>query len=162
MRNDLTAARLRELLHYDPETGLFTRLVATKGPKGAIGAVAGCLDRKGHRYIRVDGTSYAAHRLAWLYAYGEWPRDMIDHVNGEKDDNRLFNLRDVDMCINMQNRRHSNNRLGLLGVSAHKNRFRALIEVDGKSMRLGNFATPQLAHAAYVAAKRVHHPGCTI
>jgi hypothetical protein len=162
MRNDLTAARLRELLHFDAETGVFTRLMATRGPSGAVGARVGWLDGKGHRYICVEGVVYAAHRLAWLYAYGIWPRDMIDHINGEKDDNRLPNLRDVGMCINMQNKRHSNNSVGLLGVSKHKKRFRACIEVEGKNRYLGLFLTPELAHAAYVAAKRQFHEGCTI
>jgi hypothetical protein len=161
MRNDLTAARLRELLHYDPETGVFTRVTSNPATNGRP---VGWLDGEGHRYLRVGGVIYAAHRLAWLFSYGEWPRDVIDHVNGEKDDNRLPNLRDVDMYINMQNIRRAriDSSTGILGVSQYKKRFRADIKVNGKRKYLGNFITPELAHAAYVAAKRLYHPGCTI
>ena len=88
----LTAARLRELLQYDPETGVFTRLVKTSnGIK--VGDVAGTADARGYILIRVDGWLHLAHRLAWLHMTCEWPKGMIDHINGVRDDNRWSNLR---------------------------------------------------------------------
>lgn len=160
----LTQARLRELLHYDPETGVFTRLVARKGPKAWVGCVAGSPDRKGYTSIVIDQERHAAHRLAWFYVHGSWPDGQIDHINGVKDDNRLANLRVVSNQVNGQNSRvaRSSNRVGLLGVTPWKKRFRASIYINGRSVYLGLFAEPEQAHAAYVEAKRQIHPGCTI
>ena len=88
----LTAAQLRELLQYDPETGVVTRLVkSSNGIK--VGDVAGTADARGYILIRVDGWLHLAHRLAWLHMTCEWPKGMIDHINGVRDDNRWSNLR---------------------------------------------------------------------
>ena len=82
---ELTAARLRKMLHYDPETGVFTRLWT--------GNVTGCPDAKGYLRIAADGRSYRAHRLAVLYMTGAWPSEQIDHINQVRTDNRWSNLR---------------------------------------------------------------------
>lgn len=107
-----------------------------------------------------------AHRLAWLYVHGRWPDGLIDHKNGDRADNRFDNLRDVAHRVNMQNLRKAfvSSKTGLLGASPLKDgRFGAFIKRDGKSKNLGTFDTPELAHAAYVAAKRViHHEGNTL
>jgi hypothetical protein len=161
--NELTAQRLRELLHYDPETGLFTRLVVTCN-KVKIGDVAGTLHYTGYFNIRVLGVIHQAHRLAWLHAHGNWPAGDIDHLNGIRTDNRLCNLRDVVRRVNTENQRKAKRRniVGLLGVSPWRNRFMAQIQVRGKKRYLGMFDTPEEAHAAYLKAKREHHEGNTL
>ena len=159
----LTYERLREVLHYDPETGVFTRLVRTSN-RIKVGDVAGCSAGDGYVQIRVDGVRYLAHRLAFLWMTGEWPRDMIDHINGVRDDNRFANLRPATRAENMQNQRRamSNSQTGLLGVTRVGKRFMATIQVDGRKIHIGTFDTPEQAHEAYLAAKRRLHPGCTI
>jgi hypothetical protein len=162
---DFTAQRLRELLHYDPETGVFTRRVQTSN-RIRVGDVAGSINDKGYLNIRVDVRQRFAHRLAWLYVYGVWPQHQIDHINGVRDDNRIVNLRDVTKSINMQNQRHacSNNKSGLLGASWNKARscWQAQIKIGGMVKFLGRFESATEAHAAYLTAKRALHDGCTI
>ena len=93
----LTAERLREVLDYDPDTGVFTRKVRTASSV-KVGDVAGSLNGKGYIRIRVDGRLYFAHRLAWLYVHGEWPVDQVDHINGIKNDNRIVEPARGDQC----------------------------------------------------------------
>lgn len=159
----LTAERLRELLSYDQETGVFTWRVQTNN-RVKVGMVAGSLNGQGYVQLRVDGIRYAAHRLAWLYVHGEWPKHQIDHINGSKADNRIANLRDGTQSLNQQNRRTalSTNKTGFLGVASFKGKFRALIYVKGKHVELGSFETPERAHAVYIEAKRKYHEGCTL
>jgi len=161
----LTAERLRELLHYDPETGVFIWLVSTNG-RIRVGDVAGHLTAAGYRRIKIDGRCYFSQRLAWLYVHGVFPFNQSDHRNGQRDDNRLCNLRDVDHSGNMQNRRraHLQNKSGFLGVSLDKQRgkWTAIIQANGKKRNLGRFTSPELAHAAYLKAKRELHPMGTI
>ena len=117
-KTDLTADRLRELLHYDPDTGVFTRRVAT-APCVRIGDIAGCFDNSnGYLKIGVDGRQRYAHRLAWLYANGTFPVFDIDHLNGIRTDNTLLNLRDVPRKQNIENVKiaRTTNKLGVLGV----------------------------------------------
>jgi hypothetical protein len=111
----------------------------------------------------VDGHRYPAHRLAWLYMTGEWPGE-VDHINGKKDDNRWANLRDISHAANSQNVRVAqvNNRCGVLGVKPLRDKFQARICVARKTIHLGTFLTTSEAHAAYVAAKRELHEGCTL
>jgi hypothetical protein len=160
---DLTAQRLREVLSYNPDTGEFRWLSSGKGRKSSLEAGAVAPD-SGYVFICIDWQRHRAHRLAWLYVYGEWPKDQIDHINGVRADNRIANLRDVTNDINGQNRRAalSNNRSGYLGVSWKKSasRWIATISDGGKHKHLGSFATAEEAHTAYLAAKRVIHPGC--
>lgn len=160
----LSLGILRECLHYDPETGVFTRKVATSGRRGRAGSVCGYPDKKGHLYICFRGSRYAAHRLAWFYVYGRWPADLIDHINGERGDNRIANLREADVVLNGQNQRKGRrgSSTGVLGVCVQKNRFRAQINIGGKNTYLGVYKTVEEASEVYLAAKRVHHPGCTI
>lgn len=162
----LSAARLRELLHYDPETGAFTRL-KTAGSVAPAGSSPGCINKSGYLVIRLDYRLYYAHRLAWLYVHGEWPTDQIDHINGIKADNRLHNLRNVTAQANVQNVRGPavhNKSSGLLGAtwSARTKKWHAQIGVDMKHINLGKYATAEEAHQAYLTAKRRLHPGCTI
>jgi hypothetical protein len=162
----LTAHRLRELLVYDGETGVFAWR-ASRGAGANVGAVAGTL-HQGYRKIRVDGVKHFAHRLAWLHVHGEWPAGEIDHVNGDKLDNRIANLRDVTRSTNKQNMREAraDSASGFLGVlfrkTAKRNPYAASIMVEGRRKHLGQFPTPDAAHAVYVNAKRQLHAGCTI
>lgn len=160
----LTAERLRKLLRYDPETGMFTRLIS-RGCSAA-GAALGYIDRAGYRIVHVDGSKYRAARLAWLYMTGAWPANFIDHINSTPGDDRFANLRDVTPSVNAQNKRaaQSNSSTGLLGV-ARENRyggFRAVIKINRKQIHIGTFRTAERAQAAYIAAKRRLHPGCTL
>lgn len=163
-KTDLTAERLREVLAYDPETGIFRWKVSR--PNGVKpGNIAGTSHKDGYRYIKVLGSNWKAHRLAWLYVYGEWPKDVIDHINGESSDNRIANLRDVDRVVNAQNQRRahkSNKSTGLIGAAKNWGQFRAGIRIGGKMKHLGNFKTPEEAHQAYLTAKRELHQGCAI
>lgn len=161
---NLTAARLRELLHYNPDSGLFTWVVSTTR-RIRVGAIAGTLVKEGYVSIGVDRDLHRAHRLAWLYVYGEWPKHDIDHINGNRSDNRIANLRDVTRTVNLQNLRlaHKDKQSNApLGVYTDKKKWAAAIRVNGERVRLGNFNTPEEAHAAYLEAKRKHHEGCTI
>ncbi len=102
----VTQTRLRKLLRYDPETGVFRWAIVSKGRK--YGAVAGQVKKgTGYRYITVDGAQCRAGRLAWYYVHGSWPEHEIDHMNGNRSDDRIANLRDVPHTINRQNQRHS-------------------------------------------------------
>ena len=164
----ITQESLKEVLNYNPQTGLFSWSKPRRGVKR--GATPGWLNESGYVIIGLDGRSgrsYRAHRLAWLWMTGDWPINQIDHINGVRNDNRWGNLRSASREINCQNLREAkshNLSTGFLGVSPTKNkhRFQAKIGVDGRMIYVGTFDTPELAHVAYVEAKRVLHPGCTI
>jgi hypothetical protein len=154
-RDTLTQARLKELLHYDPETGVFTWREFRRG-KAVAGSVAGSLNPTGYIHIYVDNNPYKAHRLAWLYTNGAWPEKFIDHINGVRDDNRLCNLRAVtnqENVCNIKNAR-SDSTTGLLGVGARRNKFVATVRHKGQRFFLGYFDTAEEAYAAYLVKKR--------
>lgn len=165
----LTQARLRELLSYDPETGVFTWRITRNKCKAmcSAGCVAGALRPDGYISIGIDFDIHMAHRLVWLYISGEWPTDQLDHINGNRSDNRLKNLREATSAINNQNRRtisDSKKGVGRLGVNwrPEKGKYRATIQSKGISMHIGYFDSEEAAHSAYLDAKRRIHPGCTI
>lgn len=158
---DLTAERLRKLLHYDPETGIFTRTANRGNTK--VGWVAGSLDNRGYRCVTVDGRRYKCHRLAWLYVYGVWPSGVIDHVDHNTDNNRISNLRDTTLSQNMQNmqnrRKNVNNTSGYRGVWWYPplGKWCSKIGYQGSRKHLGYFDSPDAAYAAYLAAAaRLH------
>ena len=160
-----SAERVRELLHYDPLTGIFTWLFITSN-RVKVGDVAGSPDGRGYIGIRIDNRRHSAHRLAWLYVYSAWPVNEIDHRNNIKNDNRLSNLRDCSRSENLQNQSkpQSNNKSGFRGVFWHgrDKAWRAVIKVNRKQIYLGLHPTAELAYAAYLEAKRRMHPACTI
>ena len=140
----LDQKRLKEMLNYDPDTGIFTwRIRAAK--KTHIGDQAGSIfkHRNTHyRQIMLDGSHYKAHRLAWLYMHGKWPEGQIDHKDGNGLHNWAKNLRDVNNCENQRNCRiSSNNTSGVIGVSFHKKSgtWSANIGVNSKQKGLGYF-----------------------
>jgi hypothetical protein len=156
----LTAERLRELLDYDPETGVFTRRVDA-GSRGKAGSVAGGYhSRGGYLEIGIDGRVYYSHRLAILYVTGEWPTAHVDHINNVKDDNRFANLREATKAQNATNsKRRSDNTSGFKGVGydPRRRRWVARIRYGGRTTCLGRFKTPDAAHAAYRAAAQELH-----
>lgn len=161
----LTQKRLKELLHYEPQTGTFTWLVKRNSHSGSVkpGSIAGCQVQR-YIIIGIDGERLLAHRLAFLYMRGRWPIKYIDHIDGDGSNNRFKNLRDVSHSINLQNRHSATilNKTGLLGVVPNHRRFSAQIKIDGKQVYLGTFDTAKKAHAVYLQRKRKAHPGCSI
>ncbi|MBV9127076.1 MAG: HNH endonuclease [Verrucomicrobia bacterium] len=145
----LTRARLRELLHYDPDTGEF-RWWKRVGNEVRLGEKAGYLE------IRIDKRVYQAHQLAWRYMTGHWCRPLVDHRDGDATNNRWTNLRRATPSQNNANsRRPRHNTSGYKGVSLRKSgRWQAVICNKGRLISLGTFATPEAAHAAYAAAAR--------
>ena len=136
----LTQGELKENLHYDADTGLFTW--AKNRQRVGIGSLAGCLDNYGYRVIGIDGKQYKAHRLAFLYMTGKLPPNEIDHINHSRDDNRFVNLRHATRVENLRNKSmHSNNKSGFTGVYWEKalNKWAVNIWVNGKNKYLGNF-----------------------
>jgi len=136
----LTQEKLKLLLDYDQETGLFLWGV-TLGCRAKKGNRAGGLDRCGYIEIGINGRQYKAHRLAWLYVYGVWP-EFIDHINHVRDDNRIINLRSVSRQENSKNRKiNHNNTSGVCGVYRYKSSMKwvSLICVDTKLVNLGYF-----------------------
>lgn len=145
----LTVERLKELLHYDPETGLFLRLASK--PKSPIGSVAGNKLPRGYIEISIDGKSYYGHRLAWFYVYGAWPA-QLDHANRNTSDNRLSNLREATVSQNLANRRSMREGgRSYKGVSWDKrrNRWYARVQVNAVSKHIGYFHNETEAAKAY-------------
>jgi hypothetical protein len=156
-KTDLTAQRLRELLHYDPETGVFRWLV-TKGGRAA-GTTAG-FKTKGYTQIGVSGKTYLAHRLAFFYVTGEWPTHEIDHINRNSGDNRWANLRPANRAENMQNQGVArDSKTGVKGVTWHTagKKWCANIRHQGKLHYLGLFDDIAGAAAAYADAAAAYH-----
>lgn len=146
MPSSLTAKRARELLSYDPATGIL-RWRST-------GRKAGNLEKStGYVRVRIDGSRQYAHRLAFLVTTGDWPSFNIDHKNLIRDDNRWDNLRQATLSQNGANARLSSaNKTGFKGVewAPHAKRWRARLRFMGRRINLGYFDTPEEAHAAYL------------
>lgn len=161
----ITLKALRERLDYDPTTGAFRWKSHGKRPSWN-GREVGSRDMYGYKTVRLDGKSYKLHRLAWLYVHGTWPVGDVDHINGNRSDNRIANLRDVSRKVNLENQRAAKNNAstGLLGayLDKRKNIYYARISQHNRSIHLGTFPTAEAAHAAYLRAKRKMHEGCTI
>lgn len=157
----ITQARLKEILRYDPSTGVFTWRVS-KG-RAKAGSVAGTFDAGGYRLIMVDGKRYKAHRLAFIYIEGNLPPDKVDHISQNPADNRWRNLRPATQSENMRNAtRYTNNTSGFTGVYWHKQRgkWHVTAKIDGKSNYLGLFDCLLDAVAARIRFNRENgfHP----
>jgi hypothetical protein len=170
----ITQERLKELLHYDSDTGFFTwkprerigknkpwtRLLAEK-QAGVIHK------RQGYVFIRIDNKLYLAHRLAVLYMTGKFPDNMTDHIDGIRSNNKWNNLREACNSENMQNlkkARIDNKSTGLLGAHFNKrqNKFSSSIQTNKKQKHLGYFSSAIEAHEAYLKAKRELHSHNTL
>lgn len=148
----LTVSRLKDILQYCPDTGVF-RFKVRRGRIPA-GSIAGTYHRGGYVIIRIDYFLYRAHRLAWLYMTGGWPK-RIDHKDLNKHNNRWSNLREATSSENLANQAApKTNTSGYKGVTWHRQRRRwqAGIQVNGRHKHLGLFADPEEAHSAYVVA----------
>ena len=162
----LTQERLKELLNYNPETGIFT-WIGKSGVRSHIklGDIAGSISN-GYLQISISNKIYKSHRLAWLYMTGKFPENQIDHIDLVKSNNKFSNLRDVSNSENLQNikTRKKHNKSGYLGVCKTKQtkKFKASITLRGKSIHIGYFSSACDAHHAYVEYKRIIHQTCTI
>lgn len=151
----LTAKRLRELIHYDPCTGVFTWRYNRIGGVAAGQRADSLNDPRGYRRATLDQKRMMAHRAAWLYVYGVMPSGQIDHVNGDKKDNRISNLRPATQSQNKANApRYRNNQSGFKGVECDGNRWKASIRRNRKLHYLGMLSTPHEAHLACLRAAR--------
>ena len=146
LQHRLTAERLRQLLDYSPETGLFYWRV--KRGSVAAGTEAGTWHGNGYRKIHIDGVPHLAHRLAWLYVHGEHPTGEIDHRNRNPADNRISKLRQASRAQNVRNTSRRNRRSGFKCVVRHGGKWRARIAVDRRRIELGIFSTAEEAAAA--------------
>lgn len=159
---DLSQKRLKELLHYEPETGVFTWRI-TRNSNAKAGFVAGNLDGRkcsGYVKISINYKLYAAHRLAWLYVHGDWPPEQIDHINRVRHDNRIENLRLANNQQNCQNRSiRQDNKTGCPGITWRDDlcKWRVRIGVNGQRVNLGYFSDLNCAVAKYQEAKAQLH-----
>lgn len=145
----MTQEELKQLIHYDPLTGLVTRL--------STGRVSGTLSSSGHLMIRLGGKdrkSYLLHRLIWLYMTGSWPLDQVDHQDRDKTNNRWTNLQESNHLSNSWNVGiKSTNTSGYTGVSLHPSgKWQAKIRISGKQQFLGLFKDKESARDAYLKA----------
>lgn len=130
----ITRERLKELLEYNPETGLFSRLQNRANQKK--GSIVGTKDKDGYLEVTLDRVKYKLHRLAWFYSYNNWPIE-IEHDNRIKDDNRLCNLRNVTRVQNSKNHPlHKDNKLGISGLCWNRGAWQVYI---GKRKYVGRY-----------------------
>lgn len=153
---ELSVERLKAVLHYDPDTGIFTWLV-TLSNRAVAGNEAGTIIHHGYRAINIDGRRHLAHRLAWLYMTGEWPK-IIDHRDRDTGNNRFKNLRNGTQRLNNQNLgMRRNNTTGFIGVTKQKHGFVAQISHMGINRNIGSYSTAEEASDAYHKAKKELH-----
>jgi len=160
----LTQERLKEVLDYNPETGIFTWKIS-KGRKG-VGHIAGNLKHTGYMQIRINKIDYQAHRLAWLYMEGYWPENEVDHIDRNPSNNKWGNLRETSRACNSRNRSISkNNTSGINGVSWYANDklWVSQIKINYKRIYLGSFKNKiDAAKARWEAEKKYDFPNyCT-
>jgi hypothetical protein len=151
----LSQARLKEVVNYDPLTGILTWL-STRG-RCVYGSEAGTIRWNGYKRVQIDSRTYAVHRLIWLYVYGEWPEEDLDHIDADRSNNRVDNLRLASRSQNLMNRDKSpRNTSGYKGVSLDKkrNKWDARITAYGRQHCLGLFDNKLDAYKAYCAKEK--------
>ncbi len=147
--------RFRELLRYEPETGKFYWLM-NRGRNAKSGDEAGSMNNKGYRQIKVDGRAYSAPRLAWLFVCKEWPKKEIDHINHNRDDNWIANLRDVPHRTNTRNL--SKVRDLPCGIRRMRRGYVARVQVNGKPHRSRTMPNVTMALLWLAALRAKHDP----
>lgn len=158
MKDNLSVEYVKSILSYEPVSG---KLIWKKNRfRRFVGQEAGTINARGYRRVSIGNQTYAAHRLAWVIYHNKWPVNELDHIDGCPDNNSIENLRDVTREQNGKNRRvNKNNSSGYKGVS-YINRFkrwRASIKVSGRSIILGTFKDPEMAHLAYCEAAALYY-----
>lgn len=146
-----TLQRIQELFHVDIGSGVI-RWRKGQG-RAAAGDVAGRIHKRGHREVQVDGRMVKAHHIVYFVATGDWP-PLIDHINGQRDDNRFLNLRIADQAANARNRTNWRHKK-LLGAHRRGVRWAAVIGFDGEQYELGLFDSEEEAHQEYVRARQL-------
>ena len=155
---DVTQESARARLGYSAETGELTWLL----PRRLAGQRAGSLTKRGYRVVVLEGRAFFEHRLIWMWVHGAWPCGEIDHINRQKGDNRLANLRDVSKSENAFNAgAHRDNRCGVRGVSPHRGRWKAEVQVNGRRYHVGVFSSAEAAGHAHNEAERLIRAGAT-
>lgn len=163
----ITQEELKNVLSYDENTGIFTRIRPHPLKKSLVNKNAGFVNKNGYVIIKIGTKAYKAHRLALLYVTGMFPDEDTDHINGNRSDNRIENLRPATRSENIQNLKNAridNISSGLLGVSFKKslNKYCSGIRIDGIRKHLGYYETAIEAHDVYLKEKRKLHNFCTI
>ena len=144
---EMTQEYLKSILNYDKDSGIFTWVKRN-------GNVAGNIDSSLYCRINIKGIKYSAHRLAWLYVYGEWPKNQIDHINGNKNDNMISNLRDVTHSENQRNQyKHRLGKLHGCHYCKREEKWVSEIRINNKTKHIGYFNTELDAHNAHIKFK---------
>jgi len=149
---------------YDPDTGMLRRKTRPSN-RVHLGDLVGTMDRQGYLRACFQRKTVRVHRLAWVCFYGKWPDGEIDHIDGNRSNNRITNLRDVSRSVNAENllKGHRDKKFNApLGVSWAKGKWYAYINTGGRRINLGHFETVEVAQKTYLDAKRRLHAGCTI
>lgn len=159
----LTEEMAASWFSYDPETGVLTRK-RDAASNAKAGPVTPYLSGGGYPAVGCMGKGYRIHRIAFLLMTGSFPSEDVDHINGDRTDNRWANLRLATRKENCENQRvaHRNSKTGLLGASPFGNKFKAQIKHNHRVIHIGTFVTAEEAHAAYLEAKRSIHTFSTI
>ena len=163
VKRAITHERVKELLHYDPETGIFQWRTARPGANTE--SKVGTVKKGGYLLIVIDRQRILAHRLAIFYVTGEWPENPVDHIDGNPPNNKYTNLREVPQVLNLQNMRkvRASSKSGTMGISwcARDQTWRARISVNGVRKTFYNKDRAKLEQT-YIEQKRKLHPGCTL
>jgi hypothetical protein len=155
----ITQLELQSILNYDLQTGIFTRKIK-RNFKQKIGEVCGTYHPDGYIYIQLNNKKYKAHRLAWLYIYGYFPKNMIDHINNIQSDNRICNLREATNSQNQYNAKvRKDNTSGIKGVSWNKNakKWQVNLNINGKTKYFGIYKTKELAESVIKTVRNKYH-----
>jgi hypothetical protein len=148
---------IQKILRYEPDTGDFYYVI--KRGSRRIGDKAGLLYENGYIRIEISGKRYLSHRLAWLFCNKSWPTKFIDHINGDRSDNRIVNLREADQHQNQYNsKKHKDNTTGYKNIRLHRDgKYEVRISVKGKRIQIGSFKTVEEAAQSYNNAVIKYH-----
>lgn len=146
--------KFKEYLEYMPDIGEFKWIKCSRRNNSLVNKIAGNIDLQGYKRIGLFRKTYKVHRLVWLFENGEWPKYQIDHIDGNKLNNVITNLRDVKHRENVSNHQcHRNGKLVGVTFCKKSGKYRARITINKKEMYIGRFKTKELAHKAYINKK---------